>query len=131
MLPGLLTAFAAALCYGVGSVLQAVAARRAHRVEGLDVRLLARLLGSWLYVVGLGLDVVGFGLSLVAVRSLPLFVVQAVLASFLAITAVLGAVFLRMPLTRRDRIALTVVILGSGPGRGVRHRGPVGRGQHR
>ena len=112
MLPGLLTAFAAALCYGVGSVLQAVAARRAHRVEGLDVRLLARLLGSWLYVVGLGLDVVGFGLSLVAVRSLPLFVVQAVLASFLAITAVLGAVFLRMPLSRRDRIALTVVILG-------------------
>ena len=76
------------------------------------MRLLARLLASWLYVVGLGLDVAGFGLSLVAVRSLPLFVVQAVLASFLAITAVLGAVFLRMPLSRRDRIALTIVMLG-------------------
>ena len=76
------------------------------------MRLLARLLGSWLYVVGLGLDVVGFGLSLVAVRSLPLFVVQAVLASFLAITAVLGAVFLRMPLGRRDRLALALVMLG-------------------
>jgi drug/metabolite transporter (DMT)-like permease len=76
------------------------------------MRLLARLIGSWLYVVGLGLDVVGFSLSLVAVRSLPLFVVQAVLASFLAITAVLAAVFLHMPLSRRDRIALTVVILG-------------------
>lgn len=112
MLPGLLAAFAAALCYGVGSVLQAAAARRAARAEGLDVRLLVRLLGSWLYVVGLGLDLVGFVLSLVAVRSLPLFVVQAVLASFLAVTAVLGAVFLKMPLDRRDRIALVVVVVG-------------------
>lgn len=112
MLPGLLAAFAAALCYGVGSVLQAVAARRAARAEGLDVRLLARLLGSWVYVVGLALDLGGFVLSLVAVRSLPLFVVQSVLASFLAVTAILGALFLQMPLDRRDRIALVVVVAG-------------------
>jgi drug/metabolite transporter (DMT)-like permease len=112
VLPGLLTAFAAALCYGVGSVLQAAAARRTDRVEGLDPRLLGRLLRSWQYVVGLGLDLAGFVLSLVAVRSLPLFVVQAVVASFLAITAVLGAAFLEMPLDRRDRVALGVVVLG-------------------
>lgn len=112
MLPGLATAFAAAWCYGIGSVLQAAAARRADRVEGLDPRLLARLLGSGLYLGGLALDGAGFVLSLIAVRSLPLFVVQAVVASFLAITAVLGAVFLRMALERRDRIALGVVVLG-------------------
>ncbi len=112
MLPGLIAAFSAALCYGVGSVLQAAAARRAQRAEGLDVRFLARLLGSWIYVLGLGLDLAGFLLALVAVRSLPLFVVQAVLASFLAVTAVLGAIFLKMPLDRRDRIALMVVIFG-------------------
>ena len=112
MLPGLLAAFAAALCYGVGSVLQAVAARSADSVEGLDPRLLVRLLHSWRYVLGVGLDGLGFALSLVAVRSLPLFVVQAVVASFLAVTAVLGALFLRMPLTRADRVGLGFVVLG-------------------
>jgi drug/metabolite transporter (DMT)-like permease len=112
VLPGLLTALAAALCYGVGSVLQAAAARRADRADRLDPRLLGRLLGSWQYLLGLGLDVLGFALSLVAVRALPLFVVQAVVAGFLAVTAVLGAVFLRMPLDRRDRLALGVVVLG-------------------
>ena len=112
MLLGLLAAFAAALCYGVGSVLQAIAARSTESVGGLDPRLLVRLVHSWRYVLGVGLDGLGFVLSLVAVRSLPLFVVQAVVASFLAVTAILGAIFLRMPLTRADRVGLGVVVLG-------------------
>ena len=112
MLLALAAAFAAALCYGVGSVLQAVAARSTDSVEGLDPRLLVRLLRSWKYLVGVGLDSLGFVLSLAAVRALPLFVVQAIVASFLAVTAVLGAIFLKMPLTRRDRIGLAIVVLG-------------------
>ena len=112
MLVALLTAFAAALCYGAGSVLQAVAARGTESVEGLDPRLLGRLVRSWRYLLGVGLDGLGFVLTLVAVRVLPLFVVQAVVASFLAVTAVLGALFLGMPLTRRDRGALAVVLCG-------------------
>lgn len=112
MLLGLAAAFAAALCYGVGSVLQAAAARSTAAVEGLDPRLLARLLRSWKYLVGVVLDAIGFVLSLAAVRILPLFVVQAVVASFLAVTAVLGAIFLRMPLTPRDRVGLGIVVLG-------------------
>jgi len=112
VLPALLMAFAAALCYGAGSVLQAVAARGTAAVEGLDPRLLARLVRSWRYLLGVGLDGLGFVLSLVAVRALPLFVVQAVVASFLAVTAVLGALFLGMRLTRSDRVALVVVLAG-------------------
>ncbi|QBR91539.1 hypothetical protein [Nocardioides euryhalodurans] len=112
MLLALLTAFAAALCYGAGSVLQAVAARGTESVAGLDPRLLGRLVRSWRYLLGVGLDGLGFVLTLVAVRVLPLFVVQAVVASFLAVTAVLGALFLGMPLTRRDRGALAVVLVG-------------------
>ncbi|WP_191480217.1 hypothetical protein [Nocardioides ochotonae] len=112
MLLGLLAAAGTALCYGVSSILEAVATRRTAAVEGLDPRLVARLLRSWLYVLGLTLDGLGFLLSLVAVRSLPLFVVQSVVASFLAITAILGAVFLRMPLSRRDRIGVAVVVAG-------------------
>ena len=112
MILGLLTAFAAAVCYGFGSVLQAMAARDTEAVEGLDPRLLGRLLKSWRYVVGVGLDGLGFLLGLVAVRTLPLFVVQSIVASFLAITAVLGAILLKMPLSRRDRIGLAVVVGG-------------------
>lgn len=112
MLIGLITAFAAAVAYGVASVFQAVASRTTARVEGLDPRLLITLVRSWRYVLGVALDGAGFVLALVAVRSLPLFVVQSVVASFLAITAVLGAIFLKMPLTRLDRIALGVVVAG-------------------
>ena len=112
MVLGLLTALAAALCYGVGSIFQALAARSTEAVEGLDPRLMIRLLRSWRYLLGLGLDGLGFLLTLVAVRTLPLFVVQSIVASFLAVTAVLGAIFLKMTLTRQDKIALGVVVAG-------------------
>ena len=90
MVLGLLGAFGAAICYGVASILQALAARRSAAVEGLDPRLLLRLLHSWQYLVGLALDGLAFLLSIAALRSLPLFAVQAIVASFLAITAVSG-----------------------------------------
>lgn len=112
MIAGLIGAFAAAVCYGVASVLQAVAARRTETVEGLDPRLALRLVRSWPYLLGIGLDAFAFLLSIAALRSLPLFVVQSIVASFLAITAVLGAIFLYMPLSRSDRIALAVVLAG-------------------
>ena len=112
MVIGLVGAIAAALCYGLGSVLQAIAARRTTPAESLDPRLLLRLARSWQYVLGVGLDTLGFVLSLAAVRTLPLFVVQAIVASFLAVTAVVGAVVLKMQLRRADRIGLVVVICG-------------------
>ena len=100
------------LCYGIGSVLQAVAARDTATAEGLDPRLLLRLAKSWRYVVGVGLDGLGFVLSIAAVRTLPLFVVQSIVASFLAITAIVGAIVLHMPLRRSDKVGLAVVIGG-------------------
>lgn len=109
---GLLGAFGAALCYGVASILQALAARQTASTEGLDPRLLLRLLGSWRYLLGLGLDGFAFLLSLAALRTLPLFVVQAVVASFLAVTAVLGALVLHMPLRRADKAGLVAVVAG-------------------
>lgn len=112
MVAGLLGAFAAAVCYGVASVLQAVAARRTHSAERLDPRLLIRLFRSWPYLLGIALDSLAFLLSIAALRSLPLFVVQSIVASFLAITAVLGAIFLRMPLRGADWIGLLLVVAG-------------------
>jgi len=112
MVGGLLGALGAAVCYGGASILQALAAREERTAEGLDPRLLLRLVKSWRYVLGLALDGFAFVLSIAALQTMPLFAVQAIVSSFLAITAVLGAVFLKMPLTRRDKVALGVVISG-------------------
>ena len=112
MVLGLLGALGSSVCYGVASVLQALAARRAAATDGLDVRLLLRLVKSWRYLLGLLLDGVAFLLSLGALRTLPLFVVQSIVASFLAVTAVLGALVFKMPLRRSDKVGVVVVIAG-------------------
>jgi drug/metabolite transporter (DMT)-like permease len=109
---GLVCALGTALCYGVGSVLQAAAAAQAEPVGHLDPRLVMRLARNWRYSLGLGLDALGFLLSLVALRSLPLYVVQSVSAGFLAVTAVAGALFLGLRMRRLEVVALGAVVLG-------------------
>jgi hypothetical protein len=112
MVVGLICATGTALCYGFGSVLQAVAAGHAPSSPRLDPLMLLRLMRAWRYVLGLTLDAAGFVLSLVALRWLPLYVVQSVVASFLAVTAVAGALIARTRVRRSERTALLVVVLG-------------------
>jgi drug/metabolite transporter (DMT)-like permease len=101
----------AALAYGTASVLQSVGARRADPSAGLDPRLLVRLVRSAPYVSGVALDLAAFLASLVALRMLPLFLVQAAVASSIGVTAVLAAA-IGARLVRRDIVSLTV--LGAG-----------------
>lgn len=107
-----LAAFACAVCYGVGAVLQSIGARRTATAGGLDPRLLARLAMQAPYLIGMALDLVGWLLSLVAVRTLPLFAVQAILAASVGVTAVLARVFLRVRLQRAQVCMLVVLGLG-------------------
>jgi len=65
MIWGLLGALGAAVCYGGASILQALAARQERTAEGLDPRLLLRLVKSWRYLLGLALDGFAFVLSIV------------------------------------------------------------------
>jgi drug/metabolite transporter (DMT)-like permease len=111
---GLLAAIGTALCYGIGSVLQAAAASAAPTAEHLDPRLLLTLARGWRYPVGLALDGAGFLLTLVALRTLPLYLVQSVAASFLAVTAVAGALMLGLRLRRQEAGALVLVLVGLG-----------------
>jgi hypothetical protein len=110
MTGGLLSAFAAAALYGGGTILQAVGVRRAAAAEG--AALWARARAGRLYVVGLLLDGVGFLASLIALRTLPLFVVESAIASSVAITAVLAVLFLGVRLSRREVVALAGVGVG-------------------
>jgi drug/metabolite transporter (DMT)-like permease len=109
---GLAGAFAAAVAYGAATVLQAVGARSLGRAAGPDARLMLRLLHSIPYVIGLGLDLVGFALSLAALRSQPLFIVQAVVASSLAVTAILAVLTLHARLALLEWFALALVTAG-------------------
>ena len=104
----LVAALVAAGCYGLASVLQA----RAVAEPGVDPRLLWRLARSRSYLLGVGLLGTGFLLSLVSLRSLPLFMVEVARASSLGVTAVLSLPLLGIRLRRGEPVALAAIGLG-------------------
>ena len=125
MLASLVAALMSAFCYGVAAVMQAMAVRSASRRPALirdgspaagrvDPGLIVRLLGQWRFVASLGIDIIGFLAQLVALRRLPLFAVQAVIASNLAVTAVFAAWLMQVRLRLAEWLAVTGVIVGIG-----------------
>jgi len=111
MVLGLACALFAALGYGSASVLQSVAARKEESGSGLDPRLLVRLARSVPYVSGLALDLAAFIASLVALRTMPLFLVQSAIAASVGVTAVIAAA-IGVRLDRREIASL--IVLGTG-----------------
>lgn len=111
MIVGLAYALFAAVAYGSASVLQGAAARRAESGAGLDPRLLVRLARSAPYLSGVGLDLAAFVASLIALRTLPLFLVQSVVASSVGVTAVIAAA---MGARLRSREIAFLLVLGAG-----------------
>lgn len=102
-------AFVACVGYGLGSVLQSVGANRTAEVTGIGG--VGRILRQLPYLVGLGLDGVGFLGNVVALQRLPLFLVQSVLVGSVGVTAVVAA--LRgQRLGRRDWASLGALAAG-------------------
>jgi drug/metabolite transporter (DMT)-like permease len=106
-------AVAAAVAYGLASVLQSVGARRT--AGALDT------LRQPVYLAGVGLDLIAWLLSLVALRTLPVYEVQSVLAGSLAVTVLAARIGLRSRLRGVDTaavlatvLALTVIALAAG-----------------
>jgi drug/metabolite transporter (DMT)-like permease len=112
MVIGLLCAIAASLCYGTASVLQALSARRTEISEDLDPRFLIRMFGQLPYLIGVSLDGIGFIASVFALQlGQPLFVVQAIVAASVGVTAVIVAV-MGTKLGRSEWLALAAIGLG-------------------
>ncbi|WP_438485635.1 hypothetical protein [Streptomyces sp. S186] len=122
MIIGLLTAIAASVCYGTGSVLQAVGSRKSARQEaakaagsavtqhgGPSLSSTAKAAVTWEFMVGTVLDFIGFGLGALAARMLPLFLSQTVISANLVITAVLSVKLLNIRLTRPEWVSIGVV----------------------
>lgn len=108
---GLAGALFAALAYGAATVLQALGVRRFADVPA-GTSWAARLWVGRLYAAGLAVDGAGFLASVLALRTLPLFVVESAVASSVAVTAVLSAVVLKQRLSRREIAALVVIGIG-------------------
>lgn len=112
MVLALVGAVLSALCYGGATVLQAVGARRTATAETVDPRVLLRVLRQVPYLAGIGLDLLGFLFSLAALRELPLFVVEPVVAGSVAVTAVLAVPLLGARLAGREWAAVAAVVVG-------------------
>lgn len=119
----MVAALVAALCYGVAAVMQAMAVRAASRRKAaggtsalgrVDPGLVVRMLRQWPFIASLGLDLIGFVGQLVALRRLPLFAAQAIIAGNLAVTAVFAAWLMQLELAWREWLAVVGVIVGVG-----------------
>jgi drug/metabolite transporter (DMT)-like permease len=123
VLVSLIAALLAALCYGAGAVMQAIAVRASSRrpvleaagVAGrVDPGLLIRMLRQWLFLLSMLVDLIGFAGQLVALRRLPLFEVQVIIAANLAVTAVFASWLMHIVLSLREWVAVAAVVLGVG-----------------
>jgi drug/metabolite transporter (DMT)-like permease len=122
MLTSLLAALVSALCYGIASVLQAISVRAASRRapaeagEGghVDPGLVVRMLRQGPFLASIGIDLLGFIAQLIALRRLPLFAVQAIIAANLAVTAVCAAWLMKARLSGREWLAVVGVVIGVG-----------------
>lgn len=135
MLIGLLLALGCSVCYGTATVLQAAATRSVDpgSDSGVDAALLWRALRQWRYLVGIGLDGLGFLLQIGALRLVPIYVVAAAIAASLAVTAIVAAWVLSVRLSAMEWAAVAVVcgslaMLGLAAGPEGSGHGPPGLG---
>lgn len=112
MILAVLCAVGAMLLFGVAAVLQALATARADDVAVLDPRLLLRLARQPAFLAALALNGVGFLLHVKALQTLPLFLVQAVIAGSVAVTALLSVRVLGARLRRAHWVAVGLVVTG-------------------
>jgi len=121
MLGSLLAALLSAICYGVAAVMQAIAVRAASNRsaevvgeagQGVDPGLLVRMMRQGLFLASIAIDLLGFVAQLVALRELPLFAVQAIMAANLAVTAVCAAWIMKARLSLREWLAVAGVVIG-------------------
>ena len=109
---GLLAALGAMSVFGVAAVLQGLATARADDVAVLDPRLLLRLARQPIFLASLTLNLLGFLLHVRALQELPLFLVQAIIAGSVAVTAVLSVRVFGLRLGGAQWTAVGLVVLG-------------------
>lgn len=100
----------AALASGSGSILESLGVRRASAYGGTSMDLV-NLRRQPIYFLGIAVDIVGFLFAAVALRQLPLFLVQSLLAFSVGVTATISA-FMGTRLAAAGWLALGVGAAG-------------------
>lgn len=100
------------LCSGVATVLEQVAARRQTAISSLHPSHFVKLFGQGPYVLGIVLDLLGWGLFLFAARSLPLFLDLSFLVGGLVVTAIVAQVYSKIKSSPTEKLAIALVMLG-------------------
>lgn len=108
----MVAAFACALCNGTAAVLQKISADKEKPVNSLDAGLLWRLFQDRPYIGGVILDLLGWAFTLYAVHSLPLFLVEAVIAGNIIVTALIERVFRHRLLSPQAYMAIVGIVMG-------------------
>ncbi len=117
MLLGLSAALGAAVVFGFAAILQARAVRRLDSVSSASesrstISFLLHLVRIPLFLVAVALNLAGFGLHLVAIRTVPLYLAQAGIAGSLAVTALLAVLMMGEHLTAGDWSAVAAISIG-------------------
>lgn len=106
------SALAAACLYGASTALEQIGSSRIPNQTTFNLFALLRFLAQPWYVLGLLCGAAGLPLAVVALRTLPLFLVQSILASSVAATALTTGYYSHIKLTTRERLAVGGVMLG-------------------
>lgn len=105
-------AVAAACSFGLAAVLQGIATRETPSAGGVDPALLLRMLRRPVFLAAVLLNLLGFALHVTALQTLPLFLVQAIISSSVAVTAVVSVRVFDAPLTRAQWVSVGAVLVG-------------------
>ena len=108
-----LAAFGCAVAFGLATVLESIGARRVESAsEGVDARALANVARQLPYLIGLGVDFLGWLLSLVALAQLPVFVVESMVASAIGFTVLFAATLQKVRPTGRQVGFIALIAAG-------------------
>jgi drug/metabolite transporter (DMT)-like permease len=114
MLTGILLTLAAAACFECSYVLQALQVRAVPAMARASVGGLRRLASRPVWLASIALGLAGFGLQVLALRHVPLSLVQPLLATGLLGLLAFSATVLGEPVGRREVGAVVAIVAGVG-----------------
>lgn len=101
-----------AICNGVAVILEKIGVDEQPRQTAFSPSFITRLVRNIPYMSGIALDIIGWLLTLVAVRSLPLFLVQSIVSANIIVAALLDEIILHRRLPRRAYGLILLILAG-------------------
>ncbi|HUA12911.1 MAG TPA: hypothetical protein VL989_00185 [Candidatus Sulfotelmatobacter sp.] len=107
-----IAAASTSLCYGTATILEQIGARREKQIVSFRLSNLVGLFKQAPYFGGILLDLVGWGLFLIAVRQLPLFLCLSFVSFSLVVSAILAVYMFKTKIPQHEAVAIVAVMVG-------------------